>query len=79
MHIIPTTHSVLVHLCLAPGHGDAPGGGRGGLGGKGGVGVGEVEGELVGEGVGVSGVVNLHIITQFSKRFIFIHRLFNGY
>ena len=40
---------------------------------------GEVEGELVGEGVGVSGVVNLHIITQFSKRFVFIHRLFNGY
>ena len=40
---------------------------------------GEVEGELVGEGVGVSGVVNLHIITQFSKCFVFIHRLFNGY
>ena len=40
---------------------------------------GEVEGELVGEGVGVSGVVNLHIITQFSKRFVFIHRFFNGY
>ena len=79
MHIIPTTHRVLVHLCLAPGHGDAPGGGHGGLGGGGGVGVGRGGGGAGGEGVGVSGVVNLHIITQFSKRFVFIHRLFNGY